>query len=295
MISVVIPAFRRPESVAKLLECVFRQKNAEFEVIVVDDHSPDDTSEVIRSRFPQVRLFRNERNCGPAVSRNEGVRQAKGDIIVGFDSDVTVADEHLLSRVLQVFEAHPEAHGIAFRILQPDGRTDDAPRWWHPVPLKDYATREFQTDYFSGTGYAFRRDAMIAAGLYPEVLFMHYEEVGLAFRILDNGGTILYCPELAVLHHEHKVARRSEIKVFYKPRNQILIALMCYPVLRAAWYLAPRLAFQFWTALKGRHLRDFFRALQSAVHLSGESLQHRRPLKRETWRRISALRAQPQT
>jgi GT2 family glycosyltransferase len=119
---------------------------------------------------------------------------------------------------------------------------------------------------------------------------MHYEEVELAFRILDNGGSIVYCPDLTVLHHAHPVSRRGEVQTFYKPRNQILVALACYPWPRALGYLAPRLVYNFMQATTHRHVNAFGRAMRSAWQLAPQILSTRRPLKPGTWRRIAEMR-----
>jgi GT2 family glycosyltransferase len=290
VVSVVIPSYNRRDSVLQLLADVYRQEGVSFEVIVVDDCSPDDTVAAIAHQFPATKILRNLVNSGPAVARNRGVRAAEGEFIVGFDSDVTVPDRTLLRRTVDAFRSFPEATGLAFRLLEPDGKTDDIARWWHPVPIARYANARFSTHYFSGTGYAFRRASMVAAGLYPEILYMHYEEVELAFRILDKGGTILHCPDLPVLHHANPVAQRSKIKVFYKPRNQILVALACYSWPRAITYLVPRLAYNFAASLIHRHPGEFFGALASARALAPQILAARKPLQADTWRRISQLK-----
>lgn len=290
LVSVVIPAYNRRDSILQLLADVYRQEGVSFEVIVVDDCSPDDTVAAVAARYPQTILLRNEKNGGPAVTRNRGVRAARGEFIVGFDSDVTVPDTGVLRRVADTFRRFPEATGLAFRLLAPDGKTDDAPRWWHPVPIAQYANARFYTHYFSGTGYAFRREAMIAARLFPEILYMHYEEVELAFRILDAGGSIMHCPDIPVLHHASPVAARNKIKVFYKPRNQILVALACYPWFRAVQYLAPRLVYNLGQSVRHRHFGEFRSALLSAKALAPSVLTGRTPLRSATWRRIAAMR-----
>ncbi len=289
-ISVVIPSYNRPDSVLALLGDVHRQAGVSFEVIVVDDHSAEDPTARIRERFPGVTVLRNDKNRGPAVSRNRGILAARGAIIVGFDSDVTVPDPATLAKVAAALAAHPAVDGLALRPLQPDARSDDAGRWWHPVPLARYAGTRFFTSYFSGTAYAFRRNSVVAAGMFPEILFMHYEEVELAFRLLDRGGSILYCPEITVLHHAHLVSRRSEIKVFYQPRNQVLLAVGCLPPARAVGYLAPRLLYHFVSALRHGHLPDFVRALRSARAMLPDCWRRRRVLQRATFRRLAALR-----
>jgi GT2 family glycosyltransferase len=289
-VSVVIPAHNRCDSLLALLADVDRQKDVEFEVIVADDGSIFDPTKQIQNAFPRAAVLRSEVNRGPAAARNRGILSARGRIVVGFDSDVTVPDPTVLRRVVDLFDAHPAVQGIAFRLFQPDARTDDTPRWWHPVPLSRFAGRRFFTSYFSGTAYAFRRDALVAAGLFPEIYFMHYEEVELAYRVLDRGGMILYAPELAVVHHAHPVSRRSEIRMFYKPRNQLLLAAGCLPPFRALRYVAPRLVYQFMLAVKNGHLAGFLRALRSAGAKLPERLQSRRVLRSATFQRLSLLR-----
>ncbi len=290
MFSVVIPSYNRRDCVLALLRDVYAQKGVEMEVIVVDDRSPDDSVAAIRREFPQATLLVNEKNGGPAVTRNHGIRAAKGEIVVGFDSDVTIPDPHLLAKTEARFRALPQVTGLAFRLLKPDGKSEDAPRWWHPVPIGEYADKEFYTSYFSGTAYAFRREELVAAGMYPEILYMHYEEVELAFRILDRGGSILHCPELTALHHANEVSRRSEVSVFYKPRNQILLAAACMPGFQALRYVVPRTAYQFAKACGGGHLKDFIRAMKSARRLLPVLLERRAPLQPETFRRIGAMK-----
>lgn len=290
MISVVIPSYSRKDCVIRLLGDLRKQRGVDFETILVDDASPDGTVDLVRDEFPEVRLIENEVNGGPAVSRNRGVKAAKGEIIVGFDSDVSLPDDTLLARVKTAFEQRPDTTGIAFRIFKPDGLEDDTERWWHPVPVKMGAQRHFETDYFSGTAYAFRREPMIAAGLFPEILYMHYEEVELAFRILDNGGTISYNPELGVVHHANPVSRRSEILVYYKPRNQLLLALSCFPVFAGIRYAIPRLTYQFGKAINGGHIDDFARAVRDAFCKTLQEEFRRQPLKAATIRRINLLK-----
>lgn len=290
MISVVIPSYNRRDCVLALLADVYAQKGVDVEVIVVDDCSPDDSVRAIRSAFPQATVLVNEKNGGPAVTRNRGILAATGDVVVGFDSDVTIPDEMLLSKVEARFTSLPGVTGLAFRLLKPDGKSEDTPRWWHPVPIDGYADKEFFTSYFSGTAYAFRREELVKSGMYPEILYMHYEEVELAYRIIDQGGAILHCPELVALHHANEVSRRSEVTVFYKPRNQVLLAAACLPGLKAIQYVVPRVCYQFVKACGGGHVKDFVRAMRSASDLLPVMLENRRPLRRETLQRIGAMR-----
>lgn len=289
MISIVIPSYNRRNCMLALLEDLRRQQDVDFEVIVVDDHSTDDSVCAIIDRFPEVLTTVNKRNSGPAVTRNTGIRQAHGDIIVGFDSDVTLPDPRLLAKIAERFKFDASVDGLAFRILAPDGRADDVGRWWHPRPIATHAEKSFPTSYFSGTAYAFRRVVMETADLFPEVLYMHYEEVGLAWRVLDLGGTIYYDPSLSVIHHANPVSRRSQIEVFYKPRNQVLLAISCMPWPHAIRFLVPRVLYQGAKAIFNGHVIEFFNAMRSAVSLTPHILKLRKPLSTSTMKRLKNL------
>lgn len=273
-----------------LLSAIYRQGYRNFEVIVVDDCSTDASVTTIRERYPAVKIFVNPTNSGPCVTRNRGVCEATGDVIVGLDSDVTVPDVELFDKIVDAYQAHPKATGFAFRIHAADGHADDEPRWWHPIPIERGKSQLFESDYFSGTAYSFRRTEMIAAGLFRPLYYMHYEEVELAYRILDQGGTILYNPELTATHHESKVAKRSRVQQFYKPRNQIILAATCFSKKKAFQFLFPRMGYQFCKALAGRHIHTFGAALWDAAKTLRRIGPNRSPLHQETLHRISELR-----
>jgi GT2 family glycosyltransferase len=290
MVSVVVPSYNRRDCMLALLADLHLQEGVAFEVIVVDDGSTDDSVAEIRRAFPSVQLLVNDTNSGPAVTRNRGIRAARGAIVAGFDSDVTLPNPYLLAHIATRFDAHPDIDGLALRLLAADGTRDDRARWWHSRPIETHADRAFLTSYFSGTAYAFRRDAVVTAGLYPEILYMHYEEVELAWRVLDAGGRILYTPDLAVVHHANPVSRRSQVELFFKPRNQMLIAVSCLPWTTALRFLIPRTTYQFLKACRDRHLQAFFRAMASAARLVPDQLEIRKPLQRSTLRVIRELK-----
>jgi GT2 family glycosyltransferase len=291
MLSIVIPSYNRRDLVLGLLRDVYAQEGVDFEVIVVDDRSPDDSVEAIRREFPRTQVLVNEKNSGPAVARNRGVLAAKGEFVVGFDSDVTIPDKQLLKKITEAFTAEPTVACLALRILKPDGHSDDVERWCHPLPLR-YADHPFLTSYFSGTAYAMRREAMIKAGLYPEIFYMHHEEVELAFRLLDQGDTIRHCPDLPVLHHASPISARSYVETFYHPRNQILLVLLSYPWALGIIHLLPRTVYQCGVAIRHRHFKVYCSAVNDAFILTGFVMNIRKPIKRHTFSRIRKLRHQ---
>ena len=290
MISVVIPSYNRRDFLLRLIKDLHLQQGSEYEVIVVDDYSSDGSVEAIRAAYPQVKLIVNNENSGCSITRNRGIRAAQGQIIVGLDSDVTLPDRDLLMKISQTFDNSPGTNCLAFRILEADGRTDDIPRWWHPAPIATYSDKPFETDYFSGTAFAFRKDSLIAAGLFPEHLFQYYEEVELSYRIIENSGIIKYCPHLAVLHHPGVRNGWSEHRFYHNPRSQILLASSCYPLLKAVAFLLTRLGRSMLRAVTQHRMKAYTSGISAGFLMIAKGKVTRKPLKATTWQRIKTIR-----
>ena len=103
LVTVVIPCYNQAHFLGEAIESVLVQSYPNFEIIVVDDGSPDDTSEVAAS-YPKVRLIRQE-NQGLSGARNTGLRHSKGEYVVFLD-----ADDRLLPEALEAHLDHLEAH-----------------------------------------------------------------------------------------------------------------------------------------------------------------------------------------
>jgi glycosyltransferase involved in cell wall biosynthesis len=120
MVSVVIPCFNHAHYLTEAIESVLAQTYPHLEVVVVDDGSTDNTSEVA-ARYPGVRLVRQP-NQGRSAARNTGIRQTNGDYLIFLDAD----DRLLPSCVeagLDCFRRHPECAFVSgrARVIACDG------------------------------------------------------------------------------------------------------------------------------------------------------------------------------
>ena len=103
-VSVVIPAYNQAHFIAETIESVLAQTFQDFEIVVIDDGSTDNTPEIVSS-FP-VRYFRQE-NQGPPSARNRGIELSNGEYIAFLDSD-DVLMENALQKGVEVLDSHPE-------------------------------------------------------------------------------------------------------------------------------------------------------------------------------------------
>ncbi|NMG46097.1 glycosyltransferase [Aromatoleum toluvorans] len=114
LVSVVIPSFNRGHAIGACIASVLAQTLENFEVVVVDDASTDDTRERVAAiDDPRVRYFAHDRNLGGAAARNTGVRIARGDFIAFLDSDDSWSPRKLERQIALLGERGPE-YGVAY-------------------------------------------------------------------------------------------------------------------------------------------------------------------------------------
>ncbi len=104
-LSIIIPSYNSAAMLKKLLHSIFQSNDVNCEIIVVDDCSTDQTIGMLAA-FPKVTILKLDRNSGPAFARNEGVRMARGDIILFLDADVIVHPD-TLAQTVDFFAADP--------------------------------------------------------------------------------------------------------------------------------------------------------------------------------------------
>ncbi len=114
LISIIIPTFNRSELVCMAMESVLKQTYENWECIVVDDFSEDNTCQIIQEKIenePRFMLFNNERKKGAQGARNTGISKAKGFWIVFLDSDDILIENSLEVR-LKAFQENLELDPI---------------------------------------------------------------------------------------------------------------------------------------------------------------------------------------
>jgi len=108
LVTVVIPAYNQAEFLGEAIQSVLNQTYTQFEIIVVNDASPDQTNEVVAQyNDSRVRNITHEKNRGLPASRNTGMKAAKGEIIALLDSDDIFHPDKLKTHIA-FLQAHPE-------------------------------------------------------------------------------------------------------------------------------------------------------------------------------------------
>jgi glycosyltransferase involved in cell wall biosynthesis len=188
-VSVVIPAFNASRTISAALESVFAQTYKNFEVIVVDDGSTDDTARRVAEFGSRVEYVR-QANGGPARARNVAIRRARGRLVAFLDAD-DVWMPRKLQRQTAYFERFPETGLLHGRTLVSDTPTLTMRTTGDDVPLDGAgaAPRHLFGGLFHGREdvntltVMVPRDVLTATGGFDERRELHVEDWDLWLRI----------------------------------------------------------------------------------------------------------------
>jgi glycosyltransferase involved in cell wall biosynthesis len=201
--SIVIPTYNRLPILQKCLTALENQQYQEiitdYEVIVVDDGSTDQTLEWLENnqvKLPHVRWF-CQVHQGPAAARNLGVEQAKGDTIIFIDSDLVVTEIFLQSHA----EALKKAQTVSGKVFT-YGRVINTCNFDNPT-TEPYKITDFSAAYFATGNVAIARHWLIEAGLFDTRFKLYgWEDLELGVRLKNLGLKLIKCPA-AVGYHWH--------------------------------------------------------------------------------------------
>ena len=213
LVSVVIPIYGKIDYTLRCLASIAAHPPAAaFEVIVVDDCSPDDSVAVLNG-VPGIRLVRNEVNQGFIRSCNHGARLALGEYVYFLNNDTEVL-AGWMDELLRTFATFPGTGLAGSKLLYPDGRLQEAGgiiwqdasawnfgRFQDPaLPVYNYAR---EVDYISGASIMLTKALFDDLGGFDELYLPAYcEDADLALKVRARGYRVIYQPLSAVIHHE---------------------------------------------------------------------------------------------
>ena len=275
-------------------------QDATHELVLVDNGSDDGSLDLVRERYPAVRVLSLGRNTGFAAANNAGARAARGRYLAFLNND-TEPDPSWLRVLRSGLESSRGAGFATSRIVYMDARSvvdsagDVLTRWGgafkrgHGGPAA--AVLE-PTEVFGACGAAclFRREVFEAAGGFDEDFFLIFEDVDLSYRVQLLGYRCRYVPDAVVAHAgSATLGRVSRTAVFYGQRNLewLYIKNTPGPLLVATLpghlvYIAAGAAY--YTAIGS--FRPFVSAKWAALRGLGGAWRKRRSIQRQ--RRVSA-------
>jgi len=210
-ISIIIPLYNAEETLEKCLNAVFESTFQDFEVLVVDDGSEDNSIRIAES-FP-CKILRLAHNQGPAVARNWGAKNAKGDFVLFIDSDIVIKVE-----TLGLFVESLKNHAAVFGIYTQKPGTGNLlslyQNFFAHKSIKE--TKELTSMLYSYCA-AVKREVFLEMGGFDESWRRPtFEDVQLGLRLAENGHRIYLNKNIKVVHHPKFTVKRFIKNYFYK-------------------------------------------------------------------------------
>jgi GT2 family glycosyltransferase len=220
-VTIMIATRNRVGELLKTLESCRALSGPPPEILVVDDTSSDGTYETVRAKFPDVNIVRNEVNKGSIASRNDILRRARGDYIIGLDDDSRFVEADACQRIVERLDREPDLGITSFQAIGPE----------FPETLKPEgrATGEWHTSSFAFCAVVLRRSMLQQTGLLPEMFYHAYEEPDLSLRAWDAGYRVLQWNEILVYHEFSGQNRNEQRNHRFHARNEACSVVMRYP------------------------------------------------------------------
>lgn len=230
--SVIVVSYNSRYYLEPCIDSILPQLGAQDELIVVDNGSADGSGDLVRSRYPQVRLIEGE-NLGYAGGNNRGAAQAAGKYLVFLNPD-TVLEPGALEALLAPIERPGAVALSTARIVymqQPD-TVNTCGNTMHYSGLtycrgagrpRDELATSCEVDAVSGAAFAIRREVFEQLGGFDERFFMYVEDTDLSWRARLAGYRCYYAAD-AVVRHDYRPTY-SPSKAFYLERNRHLMLL----------------------------------------------------------------------
>ncbi len=223
-VSLIIVSWNVREQLKDNLSHLFSMQTREaFEVLVIDNGSSDGTATMIRTYFPSVHLIQNDANRGFAYACNQGLKMAKGEVLVLFNPDMMMGKD-VVDHTYQTLTTHKDIGVMGVKLVRENARPDDQvgrgsvvasvrrdPQFrdqlaillklphLFPDVVNQYLAKDFDynvsqnVDQVRGSFFAFRRDVMEKIGvLDAQTFFIWFEEVDFCKRVRQAGFRIWY-------------------------------------------------------------------------------------------------------
>ena len=246
-VSIVIVNWNTSELLRNCIKSVVEQAGEiDCEIIVVDNNSTDDSTEMVKSNFEQVILIENSENRGFAAANNQGIEISKGRYILLLNSDTVVLDR-AIEKTVAFADKHSDTAVTGCRVLNPDRTLQNTCFMFPSVlnmllsstylykffPKSRFFGREAMTwwdrndvrevDVVTGCFMLIRHEAIEQVGLMDEQYFMYGEETDWCYRFKKNGWKIMFAPEGQIIHFGGQSTSQKKAEMILQLRGSILL------------------------------------------------------------------------
>ena len=222
-VSIIIVNYNTCKLTLQCLESIFKWTlDVEFEIILVDNHSEDDSVKMTRTYYPTVKIIENKENMGFGCANNIGAKEATGKYLFLLNSD-TILIENVIKIMYDFMEKHPEYSSCGCNLINAKGDNVPThgclPSLWYELfgSLINKYSNKYYKNHLSlaqtihdgdlmNPGYIVGADIFIRSNVFKNLegfdsnIFMYFEETDLYFRMKRSGYKSILLPEYNIIH-----------------------------------------------------------------------------------------------
>jgi GT2 family glycosyltransferase len=254
-VSIIITTYNNQEIISECLNSIDEQTYKDFECILIDDNSADDTLKIIKNKFRWVRIITNNINVGPSINRNKGINQSEGEFILTIDSDVILEKEWIRKQV--DFLKKDDKCGIVGSKLIYYGTKDKINSIGGGMTLTGIGfdiinTRSIKKElisnnnsenkievlYVCSAAMMIKRKILDEIGLFDEDFFYGHEDTDLCWRTNIRGYKVYSNLDASAIHHtSFTMKKRPAILYYYANKNRVTSLIKNYELHNVIIYL----------------------------------------------------------
>lgn len=230
-ISVIIVTYNRCEIIETTLGRLAAQTipAEDFEVIVVDDGSPDNTREVVThliDKMPYKLQYFHHENRGPGYTQNRGIKEAASELIILMADDIW-AEPRMLEVYLEMHRRHPaENIAILGKCLQsPQLPATILHKYWDPFRFDRFTKKQVLDGlFFLACNISVKKRFLIENGMFKERKGAAHEDIELGYRLGQKGLKIIYNPDALAWHYHTETLEGACKRSYERGRNFDLLS-----------------------------------------------------------------------
>ncbi|MDD5041738.1 MAG: glycosyltransferase family 2 protein [Candidatus Peribacteraceae bacterium] len=249
LVSAIIVTTWSAQDAVKCVQALLQQTIAsDLEILVIDNHSEDDSIGTLRVRFghhPRVRLLESNRNRGYGAGNNYAAQFARGEYLLIINPDNELEPEGL-ERMVQTLRQDPSIGILAPKLEYPDGRVRESARafptlldvlikrtflqYLFPGRLRHYLQTDApdlplrDTDWVVGACLFFRKDFFDQLGGFDQRFFLFFEDMDLCRRCLGAGKRVVFASSIVARDRKQRLSGGGFFSLLLKRTGRIHIA-----------------------------------------------------------------------
>jgi len=276
-LSIIIVNYKSPQLTIRCISSIKRtvSKNTEYEIIVVDNNSEDNSENIVKQNFADIQWINNKKNEGFGRANNIGASISKGKYLLLLNSDM-ILQENTIEACLNEIEKKPEIGVLGCKLVNEDGSFQKS--YFTVARFRDLLDRNIVFNYFikesekkiealMGSFMMFPKYVFNEVGGFDPDFFMYSEELELCHRISKNGYKICYFDKVSAIHKHggsisdkswgYKQRYLSNALLYYKVRGLFgyllyhkLFLLNTFTNFFSMWFLDKNYRRDFWQQQK---------------------------------------------